>query len=116
MSMHSCAVLFVVVAVNFNRFQILQSYMLSLSHMPAEEEHKDHFAKLLSEVRERRKKTSGQEMGREGGEEQVLNVEDSKKDCPSTRCVQLEFIQLGTWDEPELRTSLACLFVLEHSP
>ena len=54
--------------------------------MSAEKEHKDHFAKLLSEVRERRKKTSGQESAREGGE-QVLNEEGSKKDCTSARCV-----------------------------
>ena len=60
-------------------------------HLPVEKEHSDHFAKLLSEVRERRKKSSGQELTREGGEEQMLNEGGSKKDCGSTRCVYLWF-------------------------
>ena len=57
------------------------------SNIPPEKEHKDHFAKLLSEVRERRKKTSGQESAKEGREEQEVNEEGSKKDCTSARCV-----------------------------
>ena len=63
-------------------------------HLPAEKEHSDHFAKLLSEVRERRKKSSGQELTREGGEEQMMNEGGSKKDCGSTRYVYLWF---GPW-------------------
>ena len=59
------------------------------SNIPPEKEHKDHFAKLLSEVRERRKKTSGQESAKEGREEQEMNEEGSKKDCASARWVQL---------------------------
>ena len=58
-------------------------------HLPAEKEHSDHFAKLLSEVRERPKKSSGQELTREGGEKQMVNEGGSKKDCGSTRCVHL---------------------------